>query len=78
MGKTGIIHLNVKTISAFDSETKMPHTAYTVYYQQGNILAIASAWTLIDAVTLFRKIHNINEQIPIRLIRPFKPQHSRR
>lgn len=78
MESTEIIHLNVKTVPALDSETMIPHTAYTVYCLRKGVQAIASAWTLKDAVQLFRRIYNINEQVDIRLIRPFKPQSSRR
>lgn len=76
MEKTEIIHLNVKTVPAFDIETKMPHTAYTVYCLRDGVYATASAWTLKDAIQLFRRIYNINEHIFIRLIRPFRPQHT--
>ena len=72
-----IIHLNVKTVPAFDIETKAPHTAYTVYCMREGVQAIASAWTLKDAVRLFRRLYNIKEQVGIRLIRPFKPQYPR-
>ncbi len=77
MGKDKIIHLNVKTVPAFDIETKAPHTAYTVYCMREGAQAIASAWTLKDAIMLFRMLYDIKEQVSIRLIRPFKPQYSK-
>ena len=72
-----IIYLNVNTVPAFDTGTKMLHTTYTVYRHKGDRAAIASAWTLQDAIRLFRRIYNIDEEIVIRLIRPFKPQYYR-
>lgn len=78
MGSNEIIYLDVKTVPAFDPETKMPHTAYTVSFQKGEETALASAWTLRDAVRLFRQIYNITEQTDITLKRPFKPQFSTR
>lgn len=78
MEKKEIIRLNVKTVPAFDVETKMPHTAYTVSCMLEDTFAIASAWTLRDAVELFRRLYDIPEQTYIRLMRPFKPQSYRR
>ena len=72
------IYLDVKTVQAFDPETKLPHTAYTVSFQKGEETALASAWTLRDAVRLFRKIYSITEKTAITLKRPFKPQFSSR
>ena len=69
-----IIYLNVKTVPAFDTETMMHHTAYTVFYTFGDSLSRASGWTLQDAIQLFRKQYNIDDQITIRLRRPFMPQ----
>ena len=76
METSGIIYLNVKTVPAFDTETKMPHTAYTVFYPLRDNTAFASAWTLQDAVRLFRRLYNVKEDIVIKLRRPFLPQHS--
>ena len=76
METSGIIFLNVKTVPAFDTETKMPHTAYTVFYPLRNNTAFASAWTLQDAVRLFRRLYNVKEDTVIKLRRPFLPQHS--
>jgi len=78
MESNEIIYLDVKTVPAFDPETKMPHTAYTVSCRKEMKTAIASAWTLRDAVRLFRQIYNITEQTVITLKRPFKPQFSTR
>lgn len=71
-----IIYLDVKTVPAFDAESKIPHTAYTVCRPQGNGIALASAWTLRDAVRLFRQIYKVKEEVVIKLKRPFKPQYS--
>lgn len=76
MEKKEIIHLNVKTVPAFDVETKKPHTAYTVSCKDEESLSIASAWTLKDAIQLFRRLYNIKEQTIIHLERPFRPQKS--
>ena len=76
METSGIIYLNVKTVPAFDTETKMPHTAYTVFYPLRNNTAFASAWTLQDAVRLFRRLYNVKEETVIKLRRPFQPQNS--
>ena len=76
METSGIIYLNVKTVPAFDTETKMPHTAYTVFYPLRDNTAFASAWTLQDAVRLFRRIYNVKEETVIKLRRPFKPHYS--
>ena len=73
-----IIYLNVKTVPAFDTESNMPHTAYTVFCQQRDGSAIASAWTLRDAIQLFRHIYNVKEEAVIKLRRPFRPQHFRK
>ena len=78
MEKEEIIRLNVKTVPAFDVETKTSHTAYTVSCMLEGIFAIASAWTLRDAVQLFRRLYDIHEQTHICLMRPFKPQSYRR
>ncbi|MBQ6880036.1 MAG: hypothetical protein IJN52_07515 [Bacteroidales bacterium] len=76
MGTTEIIYLDVMTVPAFDAESKIPHTAYTVCRQQGDGIALASAWTLRDAVRLFRQIYKVKEKVAIKLRRPFKPQYS--
>lgn len=69
-----IIRLNVKTVPAFDTETQMPHVAYTVSCLLNGVFSIASGWTLRDAVQLFRQLYHINEGTVIRMVRPFKPQ----
>ena len=76
METSGLIYLNVKTVPAFDTETKMPHTAYTVFYTLRDNTAFASAWTLQDAVRLFRRLYNVKEDTVIKLRRPFQPQYS--
>ena len=76
METTEIIYLDVKTVPAFDAESKIPHTAYTVFRLQGDGIALASAWTLRDAVRLFRQIYKVKEEVVIKLKRPFKPQYS--
>ena len=50
------ILLNVKTVQAFEPVTYEPHTAYTVYAEENGDIAIASAWTLRDAISLFANI----------------------
>ena len=69
----GTLLLNVKTIQAFEPVTYEPHTAYTVYAEENGDIAIASAWTLRDAICLFANIYNY-EQASIKLRRPFKRQ----
>lgn len=69
-----IIRLNVKTVPAFDTETQMPHVAYTVSCLLNGVFSIASGWTLQDAVQLFRQLYHINEDTEIHMVRPFKPQ----
>ena len=76
METSGIIYLNVKTVPAFDTWTKTSHTAYTVFRQHRDNTAFASAWTLQDAVRLFRRLYNVKEDTIIKLRRPFKPQYS--
>ena len=76
METTEIIYLDVKTVPAFDAESKVPHTAYTVFRLQGDGIDLASAWTLRDSVRLFRRIYKVEEEVVIKLRRPFKPQHS--
>lgn len=75
MEKNKIIHLNVKTVPAFDTETLMPHKAYTVSCLLNGVFSIASGWTLRDAIQLFRQLYYIDGETVIRLIRPFKSQH---
>lgn len=62
METSGIIYLNVKTVP--------------VFYPLRDNTAFASAWTLQDAVRLFRRIYNVKEETVIKLRRPFKPQYS--
>ena len=67
------ILLNVKTVQAFEPVTYETHKAYTVYAEENGDIAIASAWTLRDAISLFANIYNY-EQASIKLRRPFKRQ----
>ena len=69
-----IIYLNVKLVPAFDTETMMCHTAYTVFSTHGDTLSGASGWTLQDASNFYRKQYGIGNQITIRLRRPFRSQ----
>lgn len=69
-----IIYLNVKKVPAFDTETMMCHTAYTVFSTDGNALFVASGWTLQDAIKFYRNQYVIGNQITIRLRRPFRSQ----
>ena len=71
-----IICLDVKTVPAFDIETHMPHTAYTVSCMLNGGFAIASGWVLRDAIELFRLLYCINENVAIRLTRSFRHQKS--
>ena len=74
MNSSKEISLSVKKVPAFDSETKLIHTAYTVYLSKPGSLQIASAWTLQDAISLFAKIHNYNRS-NLKVRRPFTEQH---
>lgn len=38
------IHLNVKTVPAFDAVAQSPHTAYIVFRKQYDELTLASGW----------------------------------
>lgn len=69
-----IIYLNVKLVPAFDTETMMCHTSYTVFATHGDTLSGASGWTLQDAINFYRKQYDIGNQITIRLRRPFRSQ----
>ena len=73
MDNHSLIYLNVKTVPAFDTERLCPHTAYTVYLQQGNNLLFASGWTLRDAIDFFADRYMCN-RTDIRLKRPFRQQ----
>lgn len=73
MDNSSIIYLNVKAVPAFDTEKLCPHTAYTVYLQQGNNLLYASGWTLKDAIDFFADKYKYNRP-DIRLKRPFRQQ----
>lgn len=77
MEKGKIMNLHVKLVPAFDFETRMPHDAYTVYCIEGELISLASGWTLRDAVTLFRKMHHVDDGTKIRFVRPFKKQKMR-
>jgi hypothetical protein len=70
------IYLNVRTVPAFDTDLMQPHTAYTVFCDRGEKFLIASAWTLKDAVQLFRKKYGFHEDFVIRFNRPFTAQRS--
>ncbi len=67
------IHLNVKTVPAFDPVTMGPHTAFTVFCKTGSTLLYASGWTLKDAIELYACQYGCNPE-DIRLIRPFRPR----
>ena len=73
MENQSLIHLNVKTVPAFDTEKLCPYTAYTVYLQQGDHLLSASGWTLQDANMFFADRYKLN-RADIRLNRPFRKQ----
>ena len=62
----GTLLLNVKTVQAFEPVTYEPHTAYTVYAEENGDIAIASAWTLRDAISLFAHIysHELEQDSP--------------
>ena len=68
------IYLDVKTVQTIDRETMEPHTAYTVCHQTDDILKIASAWTLKDAVELFARLYGFDRNV-LKLSRPFRSQH---
>lgn len=70
-----ILYLNVKTVTAFDVFTHMPHTAYSVYTDMDGDLKIASSWTLKDAIELFCQTQGYDKSC-IRLKRPFIAQKS--
>ena len=71
-----LIYLNVRTVPAFDSCLMLPHTAYTVFCNRDRKYMSASAWTLKDAVQLFRKLYGISEVFVIKFNRPFRQQCS--
>ena len=74
MEKGKIMNLHVKLVPAIDIETRMPYDAYTVYCTEESTISLVSGWTLKDAVTLFRKIHHVDDRTKIRFVRPFKKQ----
>ena len=74
MEKEKIMNLHVKLVPAIDLETRMPYDAYTVYCIEESTISSASGWTLRDAITLFRKLHNVDDLTKIILIRPFRKQ----
>lgn len=76
MGK--FIYLNVRTVPAFDTDLMQPHTAYTVFCNLEEKFMTASAWTLKDAVHLFRRLYGFNESFVIKFNRPFRVQSSTR
>ena len=78
MDSKEVIYLNVKTIPTFDAVEKTPHTAFTVYYHRKEVYYVASAWTLKDAVQLYRRLYCVDDQTTIKLVRPFKPQVFKR
>ena len=67
------LYLNVKTVPAFDTFIRRPHTAYSVYIAKDGDLKIASAWTLKDAIELFCRTQKCDPTY-VRLKRPFVPQ----
>lgn len=69
------IYLDVKTVQTIDRETMEPHTAYTVCHLSDDILKIASAWTLRDAVELFAKLYGFDRNV-LKIRRPFRSQHN--
>ncbi len=71
------IYLNVKTVPAFDTETLMPHTAYTVYRMIDKKLLFASGWTLKDSIAFYASKYACDIS-SIHLIRPFKAQLTSR
>lgn len=73
MENHSLIYLNVKTVPAFDAENLCPHTAFTVYLQQDNILLFASGWTLQDAITAFADKYKCSRN-SLRMKRPFRRQ----
>lgn len=76
MEKEKIINLHVKLVSAIDPDTRMPHDAYTVYSTEEGTISLASSWTLRDAIALFRKLHRIDDQAKVCLVRPFRKQRT--
>lgn len=74
MEKEKIMNLHVKLVPAIDLETRMPYDAYTVYCIEESTISSASGWTLRDAITLFRKLHHVDDLTKIILIRPFRKQ----
>jgi hypothetical protein len=73
-----IINLHVKLVPAIDLETRMPYDAYTVYSKLDGTISSASGWTLRDAVNLFRKVHHVDIQTKVSLVRPFRRQRLQR
>lgn len=71
-----LIYLNVRTVPAFDPYLMLPHTAYTVFCNRDRKFMSASAWTLKDAVHLFRKLNGISDVSVIKFNRPFRQQCS--
>ena len=69
----GKIHLNVKTVPAFDQSTLEFHTAYTVFLNNGTKSMVASGWTLQDAITVYARIYKCDRKT-IRVKRPFVRQ----
>ncbi len=67
------LFLNVKTVQTFEPVSFDLHTAYTVYAEAEGEIALASGWTLRDAISLFAHIYNY-DRTTIRLRRPFKRQ----
>ena len=67
-----LIYLNVRTVPAFDPYLMLPHTAYTVFCNRDKKYMSASAWTLKDAVHLFRRLYGISEVFVIKFNRPLR------
>ena len=74
MEKGKIMNLHVKLVPAIDLETRMPYDAYTVYCTEESTISSASGWTLRDAITLFRKLHHVDDDTKVSLVRPFRKQ----
>ncbi len=74
MEKEKIMNLHVKLVPAIDIETRMPYDAYTVYCTEESTISSASGWTLRDAITLFRKLHHVDDDTKVSLVRPFRKQ----
>ena len=68
-------YLDVTTVETVDIATLKPHTAYTICLAIEKTLKTASAWTLMDALDLFSRIHGFDRDC-LKLKRPFRPQRK--